>query len=397
MAIEKILIPDIGGEAQVTEIYVKVGDVVKVDQSLLMSESDKAAVEVPSIHAGVIKEIRIKPGDTISEGHLIMTIETDGADTRPAEKPGAKSAEPSKPSAPVAPSRPPVVNPADIHAGPAVRRIAMEFDIDLTKVRATGEKGRITIPDLKAFLTGGSSGLPAAPYADPAEFGVTEIKVLSRIKKLSGKHLHACWVNVPHVTQMDEADITAMEAYRLEQKEKGVKLTPLVFVMKAVVAALKEFPSFNATLSQDGENLILKKYFHIGVAVDTPNGLVVPVIRDVDQKSLAELAKELGETSLKAREGKLMPKEMKGGCFTISSLGGIGGTSFTPVVNLPEVAILGVSKSSMKPVYQDGAFVPRLMLPLALSYDHRVIDGAEGARFITFLSRMLADIQNILL
>lgn len=393
MANKQITCPDIGGEAQVIEIHVKVGDLVKPEQTLLGSESEKASVDIPAPHAGTVKEILVKPGDKITEGMALFVFEVDGAVDTPTDKP-AKPAEPQKPSTPIAPSRPPVVSPADIHAGPAVRRIAMELDIDLTKVRATGEKGRITIQDVKAFLTGGGSGLPAAPYADPAEFGATEMKALSKIKKLSGKHLHACWVNVPHVTQMDEADITAMEAYRLEQKEKGVKLTPLVFVMKAVVAALKEFPSFNATLSQDGESLILKKYFHIGVAVDTPNGLVVPVIRDVDQKSLAELAKELGEISLKAREGKLTPKEMKGGCFTISSLGGIGGTQFTPVVNLPEVAILGVSKSSMKPVYQDGAFVPRLMLPLALSYDHRVIDGAEGARFMTSLSRLLGEVVN---
>ena len=297
---------------------------------------------------------------------------------------------------------------SNLHATPIVRRLASEFGVDLSRVKATGPKGRILKEDVQLYVKqqlviaqsgGGKAGfsLPEMPVIDFSKFGEVETQALSKIKKLTGINLGRNWIVVPHVTQFDESDITELEAYRKAQKteadNKGVKLTPLVFIMKAVAAALKEFPRFNASLSPDNQSLILKKYFHIGVAVDTPDGLVVPVIRDVDQKDIYALAKELGEISEKARQGKLLPRDMQGGCFTISSLGGIGGTAFTPIVNAPEVAILGVSKSQMKPVYQDGNFVPRLMLPLSLSYDHRVVDGAEGARFITYFSKVLGEVR----
>jgi len=416
LATKNIIVPDIGGasDVDVIEVLVKVGDHVKVDTPLISLESDKATMEVPSTDEGVVKELKVKVGDKISQGSTILVLETAQAaaePAKPAEKPVEKAAPVAEKSAPapIAVEAPEVDNAADtdVHAGPGVRRIAFEFGIDLKNVTATGPKQRILKEDVQAFvkarLSGGGSGggLPTAPSVDFEKFGPIESQALSRIKKISGKNLHRNWLLVPHITQFADADITELEAFRQAQKsmleKQGIKLTPLVFIMKAVVAALKTFPQFNASLDASGENLILKKYFHIGVAVDTPDGLVVPVIRNVDQKGLSDLARELSDVSEKARKKQLTPNDMQGGCFSISSLGGIGGTAFTPIVNVPEVAILGVSKSSYKPVYENGEFVPRLMLPLSLSYDHRVIDGADGARFVVYLSNMLADIRNILL
>jgi pyruvate dehydrogenase E2 component (dihydrolipoamide acetyltransferase) len=413
-------VPDIGGatDVDVIEVLVKVGDHIKVDSPLVTLESDKATMDVPSTDEGVVKEVKIKVGDKVSPGSVIVVIDGNGEAAAPKKetekvKPTqAKKEEPKAepkaetPAKKEAEKETPEDHQGGIHAGPVVRKIAREFGIDLFLIKGTGEKSRITKEDVQGYVksrlsqaTG--SGLPTAPTVDFEKFGAVEKQALSRIKKLTGKNLHRNWLLVPHVTQFAEADITKLEAFRVSQnetlKEQGVKLTPLAFIMKAVVAALQKFPTFNASLDASGENLILKKYFHIGVAVDTPDGLVVPVIRDVDKKGLNELAKELSIISEKARNKQLMPNEMQGGCFSISSLGGIGGTAFTPIVNVPEVAILGVSKSSYKPIYQDGEFIPRLMLPLSLSYDHRVIDGAEGARFVTYLSSMLADIRNLLL
>lgn len=424
----EVKIPDIGGatDVEVIEVQVKVGDQVAADDSLMTLESDKAAMDVPSPMAGTIKELKVKIGDKVSEGSLILLMEAGGApaeqqpteDKAPkesaeepeAEKPKAeekpeKSEKPEKPVEKSAPEK--TIATTNVYAGPAVRRLAFELDVDLNQVSGTGEKNRITKDDLNSFvkdrMQGGGSGggLPTAPTVDFSKFGEVDTQALSRINKLTGKAMQRNWLLVPHVTQFDEADITELEIFRKENKvsaeKQGFKLTPLVFIMKAVVAALKAFPRFNASLDVGGENLIMKKYFHIGVAVDTPNGLVVPVIRDVDQKGLFDLAKELGEVSAKARDGKLMPNDMQGGCFTISSLGGIGGTAFTPIVNVPEVAILGVSRSQLKPVYNGKAFEPRLMLPLSLSYDHRVIDGAAGARFTVYLSQCLTDLRKLLL
>lgn len=424
MANKNITVPDIGGAADVDviEVLVKVGDHVKVDTPLITLESDKATMEVPSSDEGVVKELKVKTGDKISQGSTILVLETSAAVTeKPAAKEApAKTAETSAPKseaiseAPVKEAAPMVVptsqSNAEVHAGPAVRRIAREFGIDLSQVQSTGPKSRILKEDVQLYVksrlaqggaSGTTSGLPAAPTVDFAKFGPVNTLPLSRIKKLSGKNLHRNWLLIPHITQFADADITELEAFRASQKtaleKQGIKLTPLVFIMKAVVASLKAFPQFNASLDASGENLIMKNYFHIGVAVDTPDGLVVPVIRDVDKKGLNELAKELSVVSEKARNKQLTANDMQGGCFSISSLGGIGGTAFTPIVNLPEVAILGVSKSTYKPVYQDGQFVPRLTLPLSLSYDHRVIDGADGARFVVHLSNMLSDIRNLLL
>jgi pyruvate dehydrogenase E2 component (dihydrolipoamide acetyltransferase) len=387
-------------------------------------ESEKAAMDVPAPAAGVVKALKVKVGDKISEGSVILVLEAgDGAadktEGKPAEKPEETSEKKSeeKPAekpveqalaAPTTPVAPKAMASADVYAGPAVRRLAYELDLDLSQVTGTGDKNRITKDDLNSFvkgrMQGGGSGggvLPSAPNVDFTKFGEVETQALTKINKLTGKNMQRNWLLVPHVTQFDDADITELETFRKANKvaaeKQGFKLTPLVFVMKAAVAALKAFPRFNASLDASGENLIMKKYFHIGVAVDTPNGLVVPVIRDVDQKGLFELAKELGEVSAKARDGKLMLKDMQGGCFTISSLGGIGGTAFTPIVNVPEVAILGVSRSQMKPVYNGKDFEPRLMLPLSLSYDHRVIDGAAGARFAVYLSACLTDLRKLLL
>lgn len=428
MTTKNIIVPDIGGAADVDviEVLVKVGDHVKVDSPLLTLESDKATMEVPSSDAGVVKEIKVKIGSKVSAGTAIVVLETEGGS---AEKSSAeKTSSPEKPtekttekiSTPEKPAEKPAEKISEqpettsgtlleIHAGPIVRKIAREFGIDLNQVQASGPKSRILKEDIQAFVksrlaavpASGGLALPAQPSVDFTKFGPVKTQPLSRIQKLSGKNLHRNWLLVPHVTQFGEADITELEEFRLAQKtlleKQGIKLTPLVFIMKAVVACLKAFPQFNASLDASGENLILKNYFHIGVAVDTPDGLVVPVIRDVDKKGLNDLAKELSQVSEKARNKQLTANDMQGGCFSISSLGGIGGTAFTPIVNVPEVAILGVSKSSHKPIYQDGNFVPRLMLPLSLSYDHRVIDGAVGARFIVTLSNMLSDIRNLLL
>jgi pyruvate dehydrogenase E2 component (dihydrolipoamide acetyltransferase) len=436
LATKNVIVPDIGGatDVDVIEVLVKPGDTIQVDTPLLTLESDKATMEVPSNEAGVVKEVKVKAGDKVSAGSVIVTLEGAGAVT--AAKPEKKSSAPKKASAKTTtveaeaeaePEHEPEHEPEkaaepasrvvegevyEVHAGPAVRRIAREFGVNLSDVPSTGPKNRILKEDIQAFVqqrlaqvpattSGSSMNLPSAPNVDFSKYGTVELQELTRIQKLTGKNLHRNWLLVPHVTQFGEADITSMEDFRVSQKasmeKQGVKLTPLVFIMKAVVGALKAFPRFNASLDPSGENLILKKYFNVGVAVDTPDGLVVPVIRDVDKKGLQELAKELQAVSEKARTKQLTSNDMQGGCFSISSLGGIGGTAFTPIVNVPEVAILGVSKAAQKPVYQDGGFVPRLMLPLSLSYDHRVIDGADGARFIVHLSTMLSDIRNLLL
>ncbi len=425
MATKNITVPDIGGAADVDviEVLVKVGDTIAVDTPLLTLESDKATMDVPSSDAGVVKELKVKAGDKVSVGSVILTVEAAGNAAAPApakaEKPvAAEKVTPlAEKTVTVAAPKPTVEETKvvegeldDVHAGPSVRRIAREFGITLSQVPATGPKNRILKEDIQEFVksrisqtpaTTGGMGLPVAPQIDFSQFGKIETTPLSRIKKLTGKNLHRNWLLVPHVTQFADADITELEEFRGTQKaaleKQGVKLTPLVFILKAVVASLKAFPQFNSSLDASGESLILKKYINIGIAVDTPDGLVVPVIRDVDKKGMQDLAKELSHISEKARNRQLTAADMQGGCFSISSLGGIGGTAFTPIVNVPEVAILGVSKSSYKPVYQDGGFVPRLMLPLSLSYDHRVIDGADGARFIMHLTAMLSDIRNLLL
>lgn len=421
MVAKNITVPDIGGAEQVDviEVLVKLGDTVKVDTALVTLESDKATMEVPSSDAGVVKELKIKVGDKVSQGSVILVLDTAEKETvqpKPAEAPVAKA--PEKQPEQEVEKEPeqvqtgtviPAGHNADVHAGPAVRKLAREFGVDLAEVAASGRKQRILKEDIQQYVkarlaqvpaTTGSA-LPLAPVIDFSKFGPVETQALSRIKKISGKNLHRNWLLVPHITQFNEVDITDMEEFRIANKatyeKQGIKLTPLVFIMKAVATSLKTYPQFNASLDANGENLILKKYVHIGVAVDTPDGLVVPVIRDVDKKGLLELAKELAAVSEKARNKQLTANDMQGGCFSISSLGGIGGTAFTPIVNLPEVAILGVSKSSFKPIYQDGEFVPRLMLPLSLSYDHRVIDGADGARFVTFLGNALSDIRSLLL
>ncbi|MCD8524610.1 MAG: dihydrolipoyllysine-residue acetyltransferase [Gammaproteobacteria bacterium] len=427
-----VTVPDLGGadSVDVIEINVKVGDVVAIDQGLITLESDKATMEVPATSAGTIKEIFVNIGDKLSEGQKVVAIETQEMINKETISSNVLSKNAPSQTNPlsITPTIQGTINPSQdvqqltkiaeasainphYHATPMVRRLASEFGVDLSRVTATGPKGRILKDDIQLYVkqqlvraqNGGNVGLtlPEMPVVDFSKFGDTETQALSKIKKLTGTNLRRNWLAIPHVTQCDEADITELESYRKGQKSdadaRGLKLTPLVFIMKAVVGALKEFPRFNASLSPDSQSLIIKKYFHIGVAVDTPDGLVVPVVRDVDQKDIYTLAKELGDISEKARQGKLLPKDMQGGCFTISSLGGIGGTAFTPIVNAPEVGILGVSKAQMKPVYQNNQFVPRLMLPLSLSYDHRVIDGAEGARFIVFLSQLLSDVEKLIL
>ena len=427
-----VTVPDIGDyqDVPVIEVLVKAGDSVKAESSLVTLESDKATMEVPAPSAGVVREMKVKVGDKVSQGRVILTLEVADAAAvasvaptpaaTPAAAPAAAAAPVPQPVAPSAPTPPRASAPIDeagfarAHASPSVRRFARELGVDLSKVKGSGPKERILQLDVQQFVKGviaqGSSGtggaaigmgLPAWPTVDFAKFGPIETQVMSRIKKISGPALHRNWVQIPHITQNDEADITEMETFRKQMGEElqkqGVKITPLVFIMKAVVAALKQHPEFNSSIAPSGDALILKRYFHIGVAVDTPGGLVVPVIRNVDQKGLLALAKELGEASIKARDGKLGPADMQGGCFSISSLGGIGGGHFTPIINAPEVAILGVSKSTLKPVWKDSQFVPRLMLPLSLSYDHRAIDGAQGARFITSLSANLSDIRRVLL
>ncbi len=437
-SLRDVLVPDIGDfkNIPVIEVLVKPGDSVKAEDSLITLESDKATMEVPAPFAGVVKEVKIKPGDKVSEGAAILSLEiSEGAGApavaaapaaqkpaaAPAQAPVAQAPAPAAAPAPVtAPqtSAPAAINEEGFsraHASPSARRFARELGVDLARVKGSGPKQRILQEDIAGFVktalaqpsaasaggAGLSLGLPAWPQVDFAKFGPVETLALSRIRKISGPFLHRNWVSIPHVTQNDEADITELEAFRKsmadDAQRQGVKLTPLAFIMKAVVAALKNHPEFNSSLAPAGDALILKRYYHIGVAVDTPGGLVVPVVRNVDQKGVLQLAQELGEISAKARDGKLGPAEMQGGTFSISSLGGIGGTHFTPIINAPEIAILGVSKASMKPVWKDGQFVPRLLLPLSLSYDHRAVDGAQGARFITNLSATLSDIRRVLL
>lgn len=418
-----ITIPDIGTSdaVDVIDVLVKAGDQVKVEDPLITLEGDKATMDVPAPDAGEVVDVAVKVGDKVKQGDVILTIkgvaaDKDAAETESKTKKTEASAEEATDKKAQAASRSSTTKSAtaapsddgEIYAGPAVRRLAHEFNIDLHSLNGTGDKGRITKEDIKRAIQGGSAAagtginVIAAPQVDFKKYGEVDYQALSKIKKISGANLHRNWISIPHITQFDEADITEMEAFRSNHKKaaekQGAKLTPLVFIMKAVVAALKQYPIFNSSLSADGEQLIVKKYYHIGVAVDTPNGLVVPVIRDVDQKGLLELAKELATISEKARTKGLSLAEMQGGCFTISSLGGIGGTAFTPIVNAPEVAILGVSKAQRKPIYQaNGELEPRLMLPLSLSYDHRVIDGADGARFVVYLSQCLQDMRYALL
>ncbi|WP_423839841.1 pyruvate dehydrogenase complex dihydrolipoyllysine-residue acetyltransferase [Vibrio mytili] len=440
-AAKEVNVPDIGGdEVEVTEIMVAVGDTVEEEQSLITVEGDKASMEVPAPFAGTVKEIKIAAGDKVSTGSLIMifsTTEGEVAGAAPAPAAVESSNRPAQAAAPAAPKAeaPAAAAPAATgtpaagdfkendeyaHASPVVRRLAREFGVNLSKVKGSGRKSRILKEDVQNYVKealkrlesgaaasgkgdGAALGLLPWPKVDFSKFGETEVKPLSRIKKISGANLHRNWVMIPHVTQWDNADITALEAFRKEQnaieakKDTGMKITPLVFIMKAVAKALEAFPAFNSSLSEDGESLILKKYVNVGIAVDTPNGLVVPVFKDVNKKGIYELSEELMVVSKKARAGKLTAADMQGGCFTISSLGGIGGTAFTPIVNAPEVGILGVSKSEMKPVWNGKEFEPRLQLPLSLSYDHRVIDGAEGARFITYLNSCLSDIRRLVL
>ncbi|MDN3578934.1 dihydrolipoyllysine-residue acetyltransferase [Chitinimonas viridis] len=428
----EVKVPDIGdaSNVDVIEVFVKIGDSVKKDDSLITLETDKASMEVPSPAAGVVESLAIKVGDKASEGSLILTLSTQaGAAATPAptaSTPAPTAAPPAVAATPPAPAVAAVSTapPAKVeeagfrtaHASPSVRKFARELGVDLGRVKGSGPKGRIVASDIQAYVKNVLSGAVANtatptngsgsvldllpwPKVDFAKYGPVEAKPLSRIKKISGANLARNWVMIPHVTQFDEADITDMEAFRKEMseelKKQNLKITPLAFIIKAVVAALKKFPDFNSSL--DGENLVLKQYFHIGFAADTPNGLVVPVIRDANKKSLIELATETGALAAKARDGKLLPAEMQGGCFSISSLGGVGGTAFTPIVNAPEVAILGVSKSSIKPVWNGSEFAPRLILPLSLSYDHRVIDGASAARFTTYLSQVLGDIRRLML
>ena len=432
----EVKVPDIGDfkDVEIIEVLVKPGDTIKKEDSLIALESDKATMEVPSSHSGVVKELKVKVGDKVSQGTLVLMLDAvDGAAAAPAPAAPAKSTapaqapaqQPAKPASAPAPQPAPVAQSASApgpaheghvghmpHASPAIRAFARELGVDLSKVKGTAPKGRITKEDVQGFVkaelskpkgasTGGAFSFPEMPHVDFTKFGEIETRALSRIKKLSGANLHRNWVGIPHVTQHDEADITEVEAFRVKTNEEiaksGVKVTMLAFLIKASVASLKKFPEFNASLEPGGENLVLKKYFNIGFAADTPNGLVVPVIKDADKKSVVEIAKETSELAAKAREGKLSPSEMQGGCFSISSLGGIGGTFFTPIINAPEVAILGVSKSAIKPVWNGKEFAPRLMVPLSLSYDHRVIDGASAARFITHLGGLIGDIRKLVL
>ena len=453
MALQDIQVPDIGDfdEVGVIELLVKPGDTVQAEQSLITVESDKASMEIPSSHAGVVKELKVALGDKVKQGSIIVVLETAGAESEP--KPAPAQAQQAQaaiktevaapapaPAAVAAPVVAPVAAPAQAaaahnpsatpalglpHASPSVRKFARELGVPLAEVKGSGPKGRITQADVQAFTqavmagsvqtqaqtakapaagaaaSGSGVGLDVLPWpkVDFTKFGPVERKDLSRIKKISGANLHRNWVMIPHVTNNDEADITELEAFRVstnkENEKSGVKVTMLAFVIKAVVAALKKFPEFNASL--DGDTLVYKQYFHIGFAADTPNGLVVPVLRDADKKGILQISAEMGELAKKARDGKLGAADMQGGCFSISSLGGIGGTHFTPIINAPEVAILGLSKGQMKPVWDGKQFVPRLTLPLSLSYDHRVIDGAAAARFNAYLGQVLADYRRILL
>jgi pyruvate dehydrogenase E2 component (dihydrolipoamide acetyltransferase) len=431
----EVRVPDIGDfkDVAVIEVLVKPGDAVTKEQSLITLESDKATMEIPAPEAGVVKELRVKLGDKVSEGSLILILEPGAGEARAsaaerAAESGRAAATAAPPAASPAPSVgvPPHPRPvprepreevrAKAHASPSVRLYARELGVDLAKVDGSGPKGRILRQDVQAFVKGALAGgaparragpaappfeLPPWPDVDFAKFGPVEAKPLSRVQKLSGPNLLRNWISIPHVTQFDEADITELEAFRrqntAETEKRGFKLTMLAFLIKACVTALRQHPQLNSSLERGGENLVIKKYFHIGVAVDTPEGLVVPVIRDADRKGVFELAGELAEVSRLARERKLKPGDMQGGTFSISSLGGIGGTAFTPIINAPEVAILGVSKSQTRPVWNGKEFVPRLMLPFALSYDHRVIDGASAARFTAYLANVLSDIRRTLL
>jgi pyruvate dehydrogenase E2 component (dihydrolipoamide acetyltransferase) len=451
-----ITVPDLGDfhDVEVIDVLVKPGDKIEVDTPLLTIETEKATMDVPASNAGLVKSVAVKKGDRVSKGSLILEVEAEGGSkpaageakpntaapaTAPVPAPTPTPPSPPKAAAPepraAAAAPPPVQKPtpspqassapqgsskslpaideasfARAHASPSVRRFARELGVDLGRVKGSGVKGRITPEDVKGWVkqtlssgapaaSGGGGALPKIPEIDFSHFGAVEVKPLGRIQKISGSRLQASWLNVPHVWQMDEADITDLEAARNQLKGKaakeGIKLTPLAFVMRAVVKALQEFPQVNSSLDASGQNLVFKKYIHLGFAADTPNGLVVPVIRDADRKDIYELARELAALSAKARDGKLTVAEMMGGSFTISSLGGIGGTAFTPIINAPEVAILGVARSSMKPVYRNGQFVPRLILPFTFAYDHRVIDGAAGVRFTTFLAERLMDVKGL--
>lgn len=444
----ELKVPDIGDfdSVEVIEVLVAEGDALTENQEVITVESDKAMMGIPAEMVGMLKELKVKVGDKVKEGDVLALVEAeakadkedepeaessdkkveskeDDKKSAKAEKPAPKAeSAPAKSESETSSQEKPVEEQIPYapdnksghkraHASPSVRRFARDLGVTLTSVTGSGPKGRITKEDVQQFVksalsapaaaTASGSGIPAVPVINFEQFGEIEHQDLSRIKKISGKHLHACWLNIPHVTQFDEADITELEEFRKENKEmaaqRGVSLTPLVFIIKAVVACLKRYPEFNASLSEDKQQLILKSYYNIGVAVDTPNGLMVPVIRDVDKKGFLELAGELGELSGRAREGSLSAKDLQGGTFSISSLGGIGGQFFTPIVNAPEVAILGVSRHQMKPIWNGKEFEPRLMLPLSISYDHRVIDGASGARFTVMLNQMLSDIRKVLL
>ena len=453
MSLIEIKVPDIGDfkEVEIIELMVKPGDTIKVDQSLITVESDKASMEIPSSQAGIVKELKVKVGDKVAEGSLLLILESvaDGvppvavaaapaaATTTSTEDAGSPTiaptpvapavTAPAAPPAPAAPKASAAAAPATpstsasaktAHASPSIRKFARELGVDLTLVAGSGPKGRVLHEDVQKYVkdalagggaagavprNGSGSGMQVLPWPslDFTKFGPTELLPLSRIKKISGPNLHRNWVMIPHVTQFDEADVTELEAFRKSSNDalakSGVKLTMLAFVIKASVAALKKFPAFNASLDATGENLILKQYYHIGFAADTPNGLMVPVIKDVDKKGIAQIATEMGELSAQARDGKLKPADMQGATFTISSLGGIGGTLFTPIINAPEVAILGLSKAAIKPVWDGQQFQPRLMMGTSLSYDHRVIDGAMGARFSVYLTDALADLRRTLL
>ncbi len=438
----ELKVPDIGDfdEVEIIEVLISVGDIIVKNQDIITLESDKAAMEIPSSFAGVIKEVKVAVGDKVKLGSVIAMLEaTDDSQAKPTAeaKEEVKSTEVASPvptstsaATPIPAPAPPVEAETEAelveiipfapdnksavkqaHASPSVRQFARELGVTLSSVSGSGDKGRITKQDVQSFVkqkvnapvdnTNTGSGIPPVPVINFEKFGEVETKELSRIKKISGKHLHACWLNIPHVTQFDDADITELEEFRKANKDmaakQGVNLTPLVFIMKAVVASLKMYPELNSSLSEDKESLIIKKYYNIGVAVDTPNGLMVPVIKDVDKKGFLEIAGELGEISARARDGALTAKDLQGGTFSISSLGGIGGSFFTPIVNAPEVAILGVGRHKMQPVWNGKEFEPRLILPLSVSYDHRVVDGAMGARFTTALNNMLSDIRKVLL
>ena len=426
MAVE-VKVPDIGDfkDVPVIEIHVKPGDTIKADDPLVTLESDKATMDVPADRDGTVEAVLVKLGDRVGEGVAVVTLKGAAADAPVTPPPSVIAQQEPKPEAVVQQAAAPAARPAPaaasaaaeaglVHASPSVRRLARELEVDLAKVKGTGEKGRVTKDDVKAFLRGpaapaaaaaaapaGGMGIPEIPAQDFSKFGPIESKPLARIKRLSGPHLHRSWLNVPHVTHGDEADITEIEAYRKEldgaAKDKGYRVTLLAFLMKAAVSALKAFPEFNSSLSPEKDALIYKKFYNVGIAVDTPEGLVVPVFKEVDRKGVEELSKELGAVSKKARDGKLAPTDMQGGTFTISSLGGIGGTDFTPIVNAPEVAILGVVRSKMSPVWDGKEFRPRLIQPLYVSYDHRVIDGALAARFTRHLCHVLEDVRRLVL